>query len=763
MEIDRQKTQDDKGGLSVLDIISKYMRHWGWFAASVAACLVAGLLFLLSKDVQYSVSLHALLNEEKSSTSTADAQLEALGLYSTVNNLENEIVIIKSPDLMAQVVEALHLNTSYYVKSLLGRKSDLYGSPPYRVHFTPDEGVEFRKMEMIIRYNNSTYVVDGSCTTSSSIITFQEELRELPAMISIPDHVGTLSVHAAEGAVPPVCYIDINRTKTVATALAAALEIKPTSTLSSVLKIDLRVNNAEKGSAVLEELVRKYNESASDEKKKWALGTSAFINDRLKEISFELGLLEDDVVDYKQKNKIVDLSSETGFYMEQTGEYERQKIESETQLRIIGMIDRFVHEDSINKPVPSLGVSDHGLSQAIAEYNNNVATYELLLKSTSENNPSRLRLEKSISTTRSRIASLIRTERESIRITLANINRQGSSVYSRIQSVPQRERVLLEKERQQKVIENLFLYLMQKREESNVAMASSMDKAKVVISPTDGEKVYPSNRKTLAIFMFFGLALPALLIFLTDFFRTTVGDFFELKRLTDTKVIGEICYDSHSIVVQKETSSHTAEQFRMLRNNIDYHFGHENHKLLLTTSSVHGEGKTFVGINLAIAFTLLDKRVLLVDIDMRRPNLSKYLHSKSKQGLTDYLTGNIVRWENTIEYMNSFPALHILKAGTIPSNPNELLMNSRFSTFIDDVKTAYDYVIFDSSPIGLVSDAFIVAEYVDMTLYVVREKHTSRTMISFLNDDKYSQLNNLHLVYNGMVGSKYGGTYFNKY
>ena len=355
---------------------------------------------------------------------------------------------------------------------------------------------------------------------------------------------------------------------------------------------------------------------------------------------------------------------------------------------------------------------------------------------------------------RSRILTLIRTERESSQITLANIQEQGLSVYSRIQSLPQQERGLLEKERQQKVIENLFLFLMQKREEANVAMASSMEKAKIIISPTNGSKVYPSGQRTLAMFVFFGLAFPAVLIFLADFLRSSVSDIYELKRLTPIKIIGEICHDKHSIVLEKKTTSFSGELFRMLRNNIDYHFGHESHKVILVTSSVYGEGKTFVGINLAVAFALLNKRVLLIDTDLRKANLNKYLHSKSTQGLTDFLTKGMVKWEKVIEYMNHFPALHLLKAGAIPPNPNELLMSSRFKAFIEEVKMRYDYVLLDSPPAGLVPDAFVMAEYADMTLCVVREKRTSKDMISSFNSERYPQLNNLHIVYNDMMISK---------
>ncbi|MDR1330997.1 MAG: polysaccharide biosynthesis tyrosine autokinase [Tannerella sp.] len=753
MEVAQQKTRNGRG-LPALDIISKYARHWVWLVLSVLLCTGAGMLFLLSRDVQYDVSMHVLLGEDRP-PAPSGTQPEAPG----AGSLENETVILQSFDLMLQVVESLHLNARCYLKSMFGRKTYLYADSPYDVSFVPGAGADFRHMEAVVRYNNSTYVVDGTCASASSIVTFQEELRQLPVTVSLPDGAGTLTVHGTEHVAPPVCHVDVDRTENVAAAFARALKISPVSDRSSVLKIDLRVNNPDEGAAILGELVRKYNESAGRERKERALGTLTFVNERLGEIALELGVAGDDAAEYRQKNKIADLSSETGLYLQQTDEYERQRIEAETQLRIIDMLDRFVQENHPGEPVPGLGVSDPELSLAISEYNNSASVYGHLLEraAADENNPLRLRLEDNLVATRSRIVSRIQSERESIRLTLADISRQGSSVYSRIHAVPQQERTLLEKERQQKVTESIFLYLMQKREEANVAMAPSADRAKVVISPVaGGERVYPSSRKTLTAFLFLGLTFPLLLIFLADLFRTTVSDVSELGRLTDAGIIGEIGHDSNSIAVQKDSSSQAAEQFRMLRNSIDYHFGHETHKLLLVTSSIRGEGKTFVGINLAMAFTLLDRRVLLVDTDMRRPNLNCYLQSASKLGLTDCLAGNIMQWEKEIEFMNCFPALHILKAGTIPPNPNELLMSSRFRRFIDEAKSAYDYVVFDSSPVGLVPDAFVAAEYADMTLYVVREKMTPRAMIPLLDGDGYSRLNNLHLVCNDSQASRYG-------
>ncbi|MDR2120493.1 MAG: polysaccharide biosynthesis tyrosine autokinase [Tannerella sp.] len=737
--------------MSITEILSNYLRYGKWIALSVALCLGTGFVFLQSEDMEYEVSLCAILNKETSFPAAADTQQETPDIRTTDGNLENETVIIRSPGLMAQVVETLHLETDYYVKNLLGRKDHLFSEAPYNVVFTQDNKDELRKMELTIRRNNFIYIVDGKYSGISETVDFQEELRELPGVIPLPGNAGTLTVLATGKTVPPVCFVDIDRTENVANALAAATKVEPTSNASSILKIDLRINNPEKGAAVLEELVRRYNANAGEEKKKRALALSTFIGERLKEISLELDMTENDMAEYRQANNIDNLTPDTERFTLQTDEYERQRTDAETQLRIVGMVDRFVREHPLSEPVPNPGVRNPELAQAIADYNTHVAAYARLIKNTIADNPARLKPEANLTVIHNRIVGLIRTEKEAIRNSLADTGRQGVATGTPIRDVPQRESILLEKERQQKIIENVFLYLIRKREETHVAMAADTEKATVVVAPDEGEKVYPADRKTLTVFTLLGLMLPVALIVLADVCRTAVGSIFELRRIAGAGIIGEIGHDANPVAVRDNPSSRTAEQFRMMRNNIDRHFAHEGHKLLLVTSYMRGEGKTFVGINLATAFAMLGKRVLLVDADLRRAGLNGYMMSQSEYGLADFLAGHVAAWERFVECLPGVTTLHILTAGALPPNPNELLMGSRFKRFVDEARAAYDCVILDASPAGFTSDALVAAELADMTLFVVRERMTPRAALSSAGGGKYLQMNNLHLVYNAMT------------
>lgn len=743
---------ENEQNISLFDVIVRYSRYWKWFLFSVVFFVAVSILRSYIKQREYEVSLYILLNQERPLSATdVDYKLETFGIYPTVSNLDNEMIVLSSPDLMTLVVDALHLDVDYSIKNAFGRRTYVYSESPYTVYFTPVDNPDI-EMEMSIRKEALFYIIEGR-SLGGKEITFHKEIKELPSTISLPENLGTISVGlSGEAILSDVYYIRVRRIPVVAQELASKLTITPTSKTSSVLKMDLQTDHVEKGAAVLEELIRQYNESAVEEKNQKAYNTSIFIDERLNEISNELENIENEVVAYKQKNKITNIGFETDLYVKQTGENEEKRVELETQLRIITMVEDFVSNNS-GKMIPGVGISDPNLASAIEIYNNTLLSYERLLKSTSENNPSRIRLWKELEAARYNIMGSIQNERNSIRIALANINLHNASVGSRIESVPQQERNLLEKERQQQVIEKLFLFLMQKKEESNIAMVSASEKAKVIISPSGGVLTTPKTKVDIFTFFILGLIVPCLILFLKESFRKTFSDIHDFKRFSDLSIIGGIIHDSTkgTAVMFSGETSRSSELFRLLRNNIDYYFEHRANKLILVTSSIENEGKSFISLNLAIAFALMNKRVMLIDVDMRKANLSKYLESNSTNGLIKYLSGETERWEAAIECMDHFPDLHILKTGTEIQYPNELLMSDLFARFVNDVKSKYDYVIMDSSSIEDVSDTFCIAERADMTLFVVRERYTPKTKISYIDKENITQrLKNLHVVFNDM-------------
>ncbi|MDR0845086.1 MAG: polysaccharide biosynthesis tyrosine autokinase [Tannerella sp.] len=709
--------------------------------------------------IEYRVSLFAMILSQETSLSkeNPDAKVET----PATNHLANEIIILSSYDLIKSVVDSLHLNVNYSTKNIFGRHSYLYRDSPYRVSFSPTNEATAPEMDVLIRKGNSLYVIDGVCRKRKDV-TFQIQLKELPATVTLPHDLGTLSVeltgHTNQS---NTYYVGIKSISDAANELSKKLNVFPPSKLSSALRIDIQSNNIDKGAAVLEELIRQYNEDAVKEKKSEAANTSAFIDERLKELLTELASLKyvqvrQPAAAIKSKSNKKPSEQSTRIYMQQT----KQRIDAETQLRVLAMVEQYLTEND-GSLIPNVGVKKQSLSQAISDYNDKIITYERL-KNTASDESARTRVRDEQRRVKQQILKSIQSERATLQSTISDSYKQPTVIYDQdLPAVPARIELpqqdnLSDKEKQKQTAENLTAFLMQKREEANIAMVAAPQKAKIIVSPSNGVQILPRTKTNLLLFLLLGMIVPLLVIFLKDFFRKTIGDRIDLKQRTQVDIIGEICSNPDpNPIVMAESASPSAELFRVLRNNIDYYFNHQDNKLVLVTSSIEDEGKSYISLNLAIAFSLLGKSVLLVDTNLRKPNLTQYLSSEIEQGLTQYLTEGNVHWQDLVEYIDAYPNLHILKTGAIPTNPNELLMNRTTKQFIGEIKGMYDYIFLDASPLGLFPDVLTISEYADLILYVVREGRTPRSMISLINKEKSNKLlNNLHIVYNDVTLSK---------
>ncbi|MFR9166938.1 MAG: GumC family protein [Dysgonomonas sp.] len=761
-KISKENDWSNEDQLTITDVIFEYVRYWKWFVISIALFLLIGIIIIATSKLEYKQSLSILLNEgENKSSGTADFNLEALGLMQTTNNIDNEIAILTSPDLIGQVVDSLGLNVSYYKRNKL-RDIEIYDKSPFSVNVLTSDGSVNKKISLKfhISKTNSKYLLNGTLrSVEGDNIEIKEEISGMPALINLPDSAGVLSIKLTDEKIKESekYYILINTRTTTVNALVSKLLINSTTKYSSVLNISLETENVNKGAVILKELVKQYNELNNRVNNQVAYKTSLFINDRLKEISRELGDAEEDVVDYKQKNKITDLSSEAKLFVEQSGDNEHRLIELETQINILSLIENFIN-NPVNKYalIPNLEITDPALSKIIIEYNDKLLRNDLLMKNTGEDNPSRKKILAEVDNTKMAISTSLKNTKQAYILTKQDIEKQIRVTQSRIQSVPQQERGLLEKVRQQQIKESLFLFLMQKREETNISIASSAEKARVITSPRETlDAVSPKSKIILLAVFILGIALPIILIYLIKLFKTKVSNRVELEQLSNVDIVGEICKNSSkddtNIVVLNNSNGAIVEMFRSLRNNLNFIFKHEYNKAILVTSTMPGEGKTFISINLAFSYIMAGKSVLLIGADIRIPKLKVYLDLDGKLGLTDYLIDSDSDWK---KYINTVTEkeynLDVIISGTIPPNPNELLMSPKLKTLLSEAKKNYDIVILDTAPVGSVSDTYMVSEFVDISLYVVRENVTPKNAIAFINlQEEENKLNNLYIVFNG--------------
>lgn len=749
----------DDDNINILETLSRYLEYWKLMVVIVAVALFIGVCYMFVASKKYQASASILLIEENSKGKGASGfDLESIGLLSTTNNIDNEIAILKSPDLMLEVVKNLDLNKTYYIKDKF-REVDIYKNSPYVVFVDNDSLLRSSVINFSITHESGKYNVLGECinqgTEAKSNISYNFE--SLPAHFDVLGTQITISKssEAKQNQVYPEVFVKIGNPISIADGYAFRLNVSTVTKYASTLSLEITSSNPQKGMDILTELIRFYNIDNVKDKSKTAQRTSAFINERIASISVELGDVEKDVETYKQNKGITDLTSEAQLYMQQTASNNEKLIEVNTQIKIVSLIEEFINDSNNDESaIPTIGLMDTGLVASIGEYNNKLIGYSTLLATTSESNPTRHRVLNELSLSRENIKSLVKNVKNTMLITKREIEKELNSNTSRIHSLPSVQRGLVERMRQQQIKEELYLFLLQKREESNITIAATSDKAKTVIRPRDtGYPIFPNKKIILFASFLAGFFVSLVVVYILLALRNKIESREELETLSLTPVLGVISKNedlSSNIVVNKGAMSPISELFRYLRNRIEFVLDNQSNKNILITSTVAGEGKTFVAVNLACSLALDNKSVLLIGMDVRNPQLANVIGFSKGAGFTDYLVGVKEKWEDLlVRPIKDYPNLDVLQAGTIPPNPNELLKSKGVKDFFEEVQQKYDYIVIDTAPLGVISDTYELSQYVNFTLYVTRENVTHKSAIDFVNEQYLEKrLPNMYLVLN---------------
>lgn len=740
--------------INILSLLQKYLRHWKLVLILIFSALFVGILVMFLSPKKYLSYTTILLTEEKSKGKASGAMDLDLGLLSTTNNIDNEISLFKSPDLMYRVVKELELNYVYSLKDKF-RQIDIYKHSPYKVKLENDSVLENSSLNFSISKDKNKYVVSGTYTLGVEKFNFVEELSSLPASFPILEtqlHVELDSL-SSDDTLNEI-YINISNPLTIADNYSNALDVSTETKYSTTLAFSIKTSHSEKGKDILTALIRAYNLDNQIDKNKEALSTALFINERIQSIAIELGDVERDVEKYKQNEGITNLSGEAQLYMGQTAINTEKQVEFETQLRIVNMISEFIKKnENKEKVIPNIGLTDPGLVSAITDYNARLLNYTSISSSLGKENPTRIRALAELAIARDGILNLVDEVAKSIRIAKQNIDNQLNVNAAKIYSLPMQERGLLEKMRQQQTKENLYLFLLQKREEANITMAAVSDKAKMIVNPRSIKgAVSPNKTIILLVSVIIGFILSSLVVYILVLLKNKIESREELEAATIVPILGVVTKNEEekSIVIAKNAITPIAELFRYLRNRIEFVLENQAHKIILITSTVSGEGKTFISVNLACSFALNDKKVLLIGMDVRNPQLANSIDFAKGPGLTDYIVGTKDNWRDLlVSPLKESPNLDILQAGTIPPNPNELLKSPKVLKLFKEAQQEYDLIIMDTAPIGIISDTYELGHLATLTLYVTRENVTYKSAIPFINDQfKEKRFANMFLVLN---------------
>ena len=765
---------------NIQEILFRCLVHWPWFVFSVIVCIACAWGYLRLTTPVYNISATVLIKDDKKGGGTSvSSELERMGLdgfVSSSGNVDDEIEVLRSKSLSEEVVNNLGLFVTYMDEDELPKK-ELYQTSPVLVSLTPQEADKLPGRMEVAMTLQPTGVMDVQMKVGDK--EYRKEFEKLPAVF--PTDEGTVAFFVNNdtlSAVRPESVTKerhitafINRPFSVAKGYASSLSIAPTSKTTSVVVISLKNTNPRRGRDFINKLLEMYNINANNDKNEVAQKTAEFIDARIGIISKELGSTEQDLENFKRTAGITDLSSEAQIALTGNAEYEKKRVENQTQINLIVDLQKYLQGSEYEVLPANVGLQDGGLVGAISRYNEILIERNRLLRTSTESNPAIVNLNTSIRAMRSNVQATLDATLKGLQITKADLDREASRYSRRISDAPTQERQFVSIARQQEIKAGLYLMLLQKREENAITLAATANNAQIIDAAiADDNPVSPKRMMVYLVALFFGMGIPVGIIYLIGLTKFKIEGRADIEKLTSLPVVGDIPLadeKSGSIAVFENKNNLMSETFRNVRTNLQFML--ENGKnVILVTSTISGEGKSFVSSNLAISLSLLGKKVVIVGLDIRKPGLNKVFNIPQKDhGITQFLTNPSMNLMDLVQPSDINRNLFILPGGAVPPNPTELLARDGLEKAIETLKTNFDYVILDTAPVGMVTDTLLIGRTADLSVYVCRADYTRKAEFTLVNElSENKKLPNLCVAINGLdlQKKKYGYYYgYGKY
>lgn len=748
-------------GVNLVDLSVYLLSKWKWFVLSVL--LFGGMAWYhyAKSPLVFFRSVTVIIKDPSNKTSTAG--LDRYDNYINKVNVANEILQFRSKRLMREVVQRLHADVDYRVESGL-RMNELYTLSPVNVSFInllPERHISF----VVTPKDDATVTLSGFGGLPAAGESYEVRLNDTLAvggeriLVTGTDHWGKSwtgrEIHVVK-----------NPLNAVAGRLQGSMGIRQEEDESSILVLSLKDGSPLRAEDVLNTLVNVYNEEAVNDKNQVAVNTSEFINERLLIIERELGGVETELESFKQHNQVMDIGSLAGRYMGEAQAYSADALEQETQLKLARFIKEYLTDPTKSRDlIPSgTGISDAAVEGQINQYNALKLKRDKLIADSSESNPVVEELNNSIHALRQSIIRAVDNMIVGINMKRNDARSRQEQAQARFTTVPTKERQMLSIERQQKIKEALYMFLLNRREENALSQAMADNNARTIDS-VDGPAgpISPVRNRILLLGVLVGLAVPGVVFLMILFMDTRVHSRKDLKGAVSIPFLGEVPQDKEAAkagVAVGEEDGMLAESFRILRTNMTFMVKKDKPMQVVTfTSFNEGAGKTFISRNLAMSLVLTRKRVVLVDLDIRKGTLSRHFH-KHPVGVTNYLADDSIRLDDIIHTDGKFDNLDIISSGTVAPNPAELLMDERLDTMVEELRQRYDYIIVDNVPVGIVADATITNRISDLTIFVVRAGRLDRRLLPDMEElYRDNKLRNMAIILNGVGPHRRGYGY----
>ena len=766
--------------VNIQEILFRYLIHWPWFIVSVIICIACAWGYLRLTTPVYNITATVLIKDEKKGGGASmSSELEKMGLdgfVSSSNNVDNEIEVLRSKSLAREVVNKLGLFVTYIDEDEFPRK-ELYHTSPVLVSLTHQEADRLPGRMEINIILQPTGAMGVQITVGEK--EYRKQFDKLPAVF--PTDEGTVAFFANNDTLSAVrpenitkerhITAFINRPFSVSKGYANSLAIAPTSKTTSVVVISLRNTNTRRGRDYINKLLEIYNINANNDKNEAAQKTAEFIDERIGIISKELGSTEQDLENFKRTAGITDLSSEAQIALTGNAEYEKKRVENQTQINLVKDLQRYMKGNEYEVLPSNIGLQDAASAGAIDRYNQMLVERKRLLRTSTENNPTIINLDTSIRAMRTNVQATLDATLKGLQITKEDLAREASRYSRRINDAPTQERQFVSIARQQEIKAGLYLMLLQKREENAITLAATANNAKIIDEAlVDDNPISPKKMMVYLSALVLGMGFPVGIIYLIGLTKFKIEGRADVEKLTSLPVIGDVPLadeKSGSIAVFENKNNLMSETFRNVRTNLQFML--ENGKnAILVTSTISGEGKSFISANLAISLSLLGKKVVIVGLDIRKPGLNKVFNiPKKEHGITQYLTNTTTNLMDLVQLSDINKNLFILPGGTVPPNPTELLAREGLEKAIETLKANFDYVILDTAPVGMVTDTLLIGRVADLSVYVCRADYTHKAEFTLINElVENNKLPNLCIVINGLdlQKKKYGYYYgYGKY
>lgn len=751
--------------------VNLYLRHWPWFILGILICLLGAFLYLRYTVSVYNNTATIIIKDEEKKGALDLSAFSEMGMFGglATSSIENEIGILQSRRLMSNVARNLQLNVRYFEEGTV-KTTELYADVPFKVQL-----LEYNEAALGGLGSFSVEILDEETYRISNTELELDQKVSFGAPLELPfgKIILTPNFEAGKEQMKNTIVVSFGTVEGAADSYRNALEVMLTGQQSTLIELSLQDPVREKARDILNRLIYQYNQEAIEDKNQVSLNTAEFIEERLVIIAEELDSVETGKEDFKTANRLTDIQAEAQLFIQNASEFRKEQMEVETQLELANaMLDYLNNAEKEGELLPSnLGFSEGGLVSAIATYNQIVLERNRILAGSTELNPVIVNLDAQIEQMKGNVMTSLMNYKNSLQISQRELAAQEATINREIADVPSQEKQFRVIERQQSVKEALYLFLLQKREETNLALAAVAPKAKIVDAAySSNNPVSPKPKIIGMAALVMGLVIPFLIIYVRNLLNNTVKGRGDLeKHAREIPIVGEIprIPSGQPELVERNDRTILAESFRILHTNLQYLLVNAGKKpggnTIFVTSTIKGEGKTFAAFNLAMTLANAEKRVLVIGADLRNPQLQRFEPGiKENLGVSDYLVSETLDLRKVIQTSRMHENLDLLVSGTIPPNPSELWRQEKATTLFSELTQMYDYLIVDTAPAMLVTDTFLINKFADITLYMVRAGFTEKKLLNFAMEAKHDgKIHDVGFVLNDVEAANFG--YGNSY